>query len=635
MIYLIDGNQLELKFIDTDQNKLENSNDIFHTLRLSDSINILNNDQLNDQTLNFNPVKIQKIISLKENIYITSNNSGSNYVLTIKENSDQLAVLERIKNYNKSKSNDKIELLELMNNEFLYILDSAKSLVDFNYFAYAESFESNTTYFEESNDFFFDYDSLISFFDFNNQSITTDQIQFNNYLQSINNYVLLLLVPLSGFVLILNENSKLQFYNFRRFFSFIAIFILLSSVIITPLSISSSYWGIAYAEEFKNSDNIDSIKSLNNTNPETLQVDSGNVTLPIVLSTNSTSTLNNATTTDSFSLSDTIVLSTNSTSTLNNATTTDSFSLSDTINITVMRSIPEAIFSIQFDSNNTDSSIFNATLNETLQLDGKGDYLKIDNVTSTNELSELTISAWTKPDYTEGSQEFTVISKENQFVMSINNKIKPQKVATFSIFDGIKWTSVESSNTIDEKWTHLGAIFNGTSISIFVNGNLSSTTILPEQIILGVDGELTTASIDTISSDEEIVIGGYLDTKKGIKNISNQFSGEIDDINLYNLVLEKQQITNIYQEKQGYYNSLNTEEIDLNALLDEIIAEQTNSTLNKISFIDSLSITDKINIIAYQQTNTTSLQPILSNILEQGLIVSPILVSSGTNYLIN
>ena len=229
-IYLIDGNHLELKFIDTDQNKLENSNDIFHTLRLSDSINILNNDQLNDQTLNFNPVKIQKIISLKENISITSNNSGSNYVLTIKENSDQLAVLERIKNYNKSKSNDKIELLELMNNEFLYILDSAKSLVDFNYFAYAESFESNTTYFEESNDFFFDYDSLISFFDFNNQSITTDQIQFNNYLQSINNYVLLLLVPLSGFVLILNENSKLQFYNFRRFFSFIAIFILLSSV---------------------------------------------------------------------------------------------------------------------------------------------------------------------------------------------------------------------------------------------------------------------------------------------------------------------------------------------------------------------------------------------------------------------
>jgi len=260
-IHLIDGNHLELKFNDINQNELESSHKIFHTLRLSDNINILLNDQLNDQAVNSDPAKIKKIILLNENISVTSNNSDNNYVLLIKENSDQLAVLERIKNHDRSKSNHKIGLFELLNNEFSNVSDPAKLLIGFNYFAYAESFESNKIYIEDSNDLFFDYNSLTLFFDSIHQFINTDQIQFdNNYVQSINSYILLLLLPLSGFILISNENSKLQFYNFRQFFSFVAVFILLSSTIITPLSISSSYWGFAYAEEFENSNNTNNIK---------------------------------------------------------------------------------------------------------------------------------------------------------------------------------------------------------------------------------------------------------------------------------------------------------------------------------------------------------------------------------------
>ena len=68
-----------------------------------------------------------------------------------------------------------------------------------------------------------------------------------------------------------------------------------------------------------------------------------------------------------------------------------------------------------------------------------------------NEFKELTISAWVKPDYSNGSPEFTVVSKDNAFVLSINKLVSPEKVTKFSIFDGMKWHSVESIITNTRK----------------------------------------------------------------------------------------------------------------------------------------------------------------------------------------
>ena len=66
-------------------------------------------------------------------------------------------------------------------------------------------------------------------------------------------------------------------------------------------------------------------------------------------------------------------------------------------------------------------------------------YIPIADESLNEELNKLTISTWINPDYTTGSAEYTVVSKENSFVLGINNIYSPEKVATFAIFDGM-WT---------------------------------------------------------------------------------------------------------------------------------------------------------------------------------------------------
>jgi len=72
-----------------------------------------------------------------------------------------------------------------------------------------------------------------------------------NSMSNVDNPMFMLLVlPLAGFILIRIENEKLNYNDLKRVFCFVFITILISSTVITPLSISSAYWGVAYAEDF-------------------------------------------------------------------------------------------------------------------------------------------------------------------------------------------------------------------------------------------------------------------------------------------------------------------------------------------------------------------------------------------------
>ena len=210
-------------------------------------------------------------------------------------------------------------------------------------------------------------------------------------------------------------------------------------------------------------------------------------------------------------------------------------------------------------------------MNEFLELDGDGDYLMMTNDTSTNYLTEFSIVAWIQPEYSNGSSEFTIVSKENSFVLSLNNRIEPQKIVKFSIFDGIKWTMVESSSTINEEWTNVAATFSGESIMIYVNGELEGTQQVTGLPIIAVNGKLKTVPVDGISSDSDIVLGAYLDTNRGETKIQNQFSGSIDDVSLFDYVLEDQQILGMYEQTKDAYVIVESVKT-----LDEIIAEMEN-----------------------------------------------------------
>ncbi len=215
----------------------------------------------------------------------------------------------------------------------------------------------------------------------------------------------------------------------------------------------------------------------------------------------------------------------------------------------------DAIISIEFETNESELISVGDTIatgdeetNNILELDGEGDYLKITNDTSTNYLTGLTLLVWIQPDYSQGSSEFTVLSKENSFDLSINNRIEPQKVAKFSVFDGIKWTTVDSNSIINEEWTHLAATFNGESISIYVNGELEGTENVIGIPTISVNGKLKTRTVDSIESDSDIIIGAYISTNRGEYKVFNQFSGQIDNVLLFDTNLSKKQINEIYEQ---------------------------------------------------------------------------------------
>ncbi|TLY07076.1 MAG: LamG domain-containing protein [Thaumarchaeota archaeon] len=178
-----------------------------------------------------------------------------------------------------------------------------------------------------------------------------------------------------------------------------------------------------------------------------------------------------------------------------------------------------------------------------------GGYLQ-ENVNDTNKLTALSISVWVKPDYSQGSPEFTVISKYNSFILSINNIIPATQIAKFSVFNGIKWYTVESTTQIPQQWTHLASTFNGTAICLYVNEKMESCNPLPETLI-SVRGDLTITKLNNLTSDSDIVIGAYVNPVR--ENVSNQFNGLVDAVKLYDTPLQPPQVSEIFNENKQKY----------------------------------------------------------------------------------
>ncbi len=93
------------------------------------------------------------------------------------------------------------------------------------------------------------------------------------------------------------------------------------------------------------------------------------------------------------------------------------------------------------------------------------------------------------------------------------------KVVRFSVFDGIKWTMVESLSTIEEEWTHVTTTLEGSTISLYINGKIEATKEIEGSPSINSYGFLEEKTIENISSDSEIIIGAQESTKRTSKNL--------------------------------------------------------------------------------------------------------------------
>jgi len=210
--------------------------------------------------------------------------------------------------------------------------------------------------------------------------------------------------------------------------------------------------------------------------------------------------------------------------------------------------------SIHFDNSDSVNFIMKGTNtisnqeNPSFELNGIGDYMILDS-NLPEKLKELSISVWVKPDFKVGaSATLSIVSQSHAFDLSINNDQIDKNFVTFSIYDGIKWHYVNSESEIKNTWTHLAATFSDETISIFVNGiQENSQKIDADYSLTHQFGVSTQNSFDYISSNSNVLVGAFTPLLREDGAVKNNFSGQIDDIMLYDTILLPEQISTLYQ----------------------------------------------------------------------------------------
>jgi len=188
------------------------------------------------------------------------------------------------------------------------------------------------------------------------------------------------------------------------------------------------------------------------------------------------------------------------------------------------------------------SPIFSDAFAETFHMDMEGgDYVSLDTGLP-DELTELTVSAWITPDFDSGSKIMTVVSQTQGFVLGINRSLDPQEHATFAVYDGMEWNSITSQSKIKEERTHIAGTFGDGSISLYVNGELVGTLSDIQTIHLNHRGVPEETLFTSISSDSEITVGAFAKVKKNQLRVSNEFSGMIHVVDLYDKKFTQSQI---------------------------------------------------------------------------------------------
>ena len=428
------------------------------------------------------------------------------------------------------------------------------------------------------------FNSVLQYSDF----IDSTSIVFDNlsnlsnslFLFSENFLFLFFLTPLSIYIFIKSDLKKLTNARLQKIISYGVLALLASTVLITPYGISYSYWQSAFADPDDSPTN--STEDLLPSDPT--QTDDESTVEPITSScdnlTNSTeyNCIEKLTITDDVQISinnnliSSIVYSiisnsiekltiTDNVQVIINSTTTDIVTIYEESQL-----IPDEIESWNLlDEHNSNIEFSgNVTISETIQnttslvLDGENDYAQM-SVNSTDHVTQMTLSTWVKPDYSKGSPEFTILSKEKSFELSINNNISPEKIVKFSVFDGIKWNTVESYQTIPEDWTHITVSYDNDQIKIYVNGELDNSKNIHGLSYIVINDYLDLSTIGAITSESDVIIGAYVETKHGSSTLSKQFSGEIIDIQFFKEVLDEIQVSALYVSS-----------------IDEIVYEVTN-----------------------------------------------------------
>jgi gliding motility-associated-like protein len=171
-----------------------------------------------------------------------------------------------------------------------------------------------------------------------------------------------------------------------------------------------------------------------------------------------------------------------------------------------------------------------------LLFDGTDDYVRIPDNETFNVSNSITIAAWIKSFNTTGPRD--IVSKWNDntwdhsFIFKDHNssdklRIELSKQSHNDLVDLKGQTSI----TLDD-WIFVAVTFDANSVKLYYNGNLDGSA--------SVSGSIERSSTDLLIG--AVYTGG---------GISENFSGAIDDVQIYNNALSQEEIECLYQSKHS------------------------------------------------------------------------------------
>jgi len=181
--------------------------------------------------------------------------------------------------------------------------------------------------------------------------------------------------------------------------------------------------------------------------------------------------------------------------------------------------------------NNNDGTLINAPksvfgkIGQAYLFNGKNESIEIKNSEKINPEKAITIEAWVKPlDSTQRIMgKYNADSSGGWYFW-----FSPERKFVFSTTDGSQYASVKSKKSYETaEWSHIaGEYDNETKIlSLFVNGEKAGETTLLKGII---------------QSSNNLTIGKFTDGGDGF------FKGAIDEVRLYNRILNEKEIQESY-----------------------------------------------------------------------------------------
>ena len=217
-----------------------------------------------------------------------------------------------------------------------------------------------------------------------------------------------------------------------------------------------------------------------------------------------------------------------------------------------------------------------------LLFNGSNSLVTIADSASLHLSSEMTLEAWVNPtNITNAMQDVIYKANDNYYLEgTTTNSSLPNGGGTFGTTDvGTYGTAALTAST----WTHLAATYDGTTLSLYVNGVQVSS--LPQ-----------TGAI--ASSTNPLQIGG--DT-----NLGQFFAGTIDEVRVYNAALTSAQIQSDMNTPLGGSSSLPIVNLSTSSLSFGNQAIQTTSTAQSVKLTNVGAASLTINSITVSGGNAT------------------------------